>query len=75
LADRIFAALVGTVDGEGDKVLNDQLDVFFRPVGGRTARVDTAASAHPNAQAFTGHHEEQELPFGCGFLAGFVQVG
>jgi hypothetical protein len=53
LADRIFAALVGTVDGEGDKVLNDQLDVYFGPVGGRPARVDTAASAHPDAQAFT----------------------
>lgn len=49
-ANRILAILVGTVDRQRNEVLGDQLDVFFGPIGGRTARVDTAASAHSDTE-------------------------
>jgi hypothetical protein len=75
LTDRILPTLVGTVDGKGDEVVNDQFDVLFGPVGRRTARVDTATSAHPNAETFTRNHQKQRLSFGSSFLPGIVQVG
>lgn len=53
LADRIVAALVGTVDGDGDEIFFDQLDVCFGPKSGRTAHVAAAASAHPNTDGLT----------------------
>lgn len=75
LTDSILAQLVGAVDGQGNKVFNDQLDILFRPPGGRTARVETAASAHSDAETFARHHEKQGFSFVCGFLACVLQVG
>lgn len=75
LTNGILTLLVGTEDRKRDEVFSDQLDVFFRPVGGRTARIDTTTSAHADTETFARHHEEQRLAFSRSFLASFVEVG